>query len=161
MLFRSSRIVEAAPGLDLESAGMGVFGKVEKSPKTRVLADGERVEIWMKENPRPDAAPEWRRAIVAGEKIDCRHAVEGFAQTPCLPECFRGVRAGQLPQHRCAVGDQAPVGYLVVRAQREADAAFPGGTGESLAALDARVWGLVEALRARHAGLFRGGQRGL
>jgi probable phosphoglycerate mutase len=35
---------------------------------------------------------------------------------------------------------------------READAAFPGGTGESLAALDARVWGLVEALRARHAG---------
>lgn len=41
-----SRIVEAAPGLDLESAGMGVFGKVEKSPKTRVLADGERVEIY-------------------------------------------------------------------------------------------------------------------
>ena len=41
-----SRLVEAVPGLDIESSSLGVFGKVEKSPKTRILQDGERVEIF-------------------------------------------------------------------------------------------------------------------
>ena len=35
---------------------------------------------------------------------------------------------------------------------REPDAFFPLGSGESLAMLDARIWGLMESLRARHAG---------
>ncbi len=35
---------------------------------------------------------------------------------------------------------------------REPDAGFPGGRGETLAMLDARVWTFVEAVRARHAG---------
>jgi len=35
---------------------------------------------------------------------------------------------------------------------REPDAGFPGGTGESLAMLDARVWSFVESVRTRHAG---------
>jgi hypothetical protein len=41
-----SRLVEKVPGLDLESVSLGVFGKVEKNPKTRVLKAGERVEIF-------------------------------------------------------------------------------------------------------------------
>jgi hypothetical protein len=41
-----SRLVEKAPGLDLDAADMGVFGKVEKQPKARVLKAGERVEIF-------------------------------------------------------------------------------------------------------------------
>ena len=35
---------------------------------------------------------------------------------------------------------------------REPVAQFPGGSGESLLQFDARIWGLVETLRARHAG---------
>jgi uncharacterized protein len=34
------------PQLELDKASMGVFGKVEASPKSRVLAEGERVEIY-------------------------------------------------------------------------------------------------------------------
>lgn len=34
------------PELDLDRAAMGVFAKVEANPKTRVLAEGERVEIY-------------------------------------------------------------------------------------------------------------------
>lgn len=33
-------------GLDIETAPLGVFGKVERSPKQRVLQGGERVEIY-------------------------------------------------------------------------------------------------------------------
>ena len=35
---------------------------------------------------------------------------------------------------------------------REPALRFPGDTGESLVQFDARIWGLVEALRVRHAG---------
>lgn len=35
---------------------------------------------------------------------------------------------------------------------REPAAQFPGGSGESLIQFDARIWGLIETLRARHAG---------
>ena len=41
-----SRMVEHFPGLDLASASMGVFGKLEKSPQSRVVQAGERVEIY-------------------------------------------------------------------------------------------------------------------
>lgn len=34
------------PELDIEHASMGIFAKVEANPKGRVLADGERVEIY-------------------------------------------------------------------------------------------------------------------
>ena len=34
------------PGLDIERASMGIFSKVEANPKGRVLAEGERVEIY-------------------------------------------------------------------------------------------------------------------
>lgn len=41
-----SGLVEKVPGLDLDNASLGVFGKVEKDPRGRVLKDGERVEIF-------------------------------------------------------------------------------------------------------------------
>jgi len=41
-----SKIVAHFPGLDLENAAMGIFGKIEKKPKQRVLQPGERVEIY-------------------------------------------------------------------------------------------------------------------
>lgn len=41
-----SGLADKAPGLDLAHASLGVFGKVEKDPRQRVLRDGERVEIF-------------------------------------------------------------------------------------------------------------------
>ena len=41
-----SRIVDRFPEIDLENADMGVFGKVERSPRERELQAGERVEIY-------------------------------------------------------------------------------------------------------------------
>lgn len=42
-----SCIAEQFPGLiDPETIPMGVYAKLEPSPKTRVLADGERVELY-------------------------------------------------------------------------------------------------------------------
>lgn len=43
---QKSHIAERFPEIDLESADMGVFGKVERRPKERELQDGERVEIY-------------------------------------------------------------------------------------------------------------------
>jgi uncharacterized protein len=43
---QQSGIAGYFPGLDIERATLGVFGKVEASPKTRPLNDGERVEIY-------------------------------------------------------------------------------------------------------------------
>jgi uncharacterized protein len=43
---QQSGITGFFPELDIERVAMGVFAKVEASPKTRVLAEGERVEIY-------------------------------------------------------------------------------------------------------------------
>jgi uncharacterized protein len=43
---QQSGIAGHFPGLDIDHATLGIYGKVEASPKTRVLADGERVEIY-------------------------------------------------------------------------------------------------------------------
>lgn len=43
---QQSGITEHFPELDLAAASMGVFGKVEGSPRQRVMQDGERVEIY-------------------------------------------------------------------------------------------------------------------
>ncbi len=43
---QQSGIVGFFPGLDIDHASMGIFSKVEANPKARVLADGERVEIY-------------------------------------------------------------------------------------------------------------------
>lgn len=42
-----SHIAERFPGeIDPETAVMGVFAKIEPQPKTRVLGEGDRVEIY-------------------------------------------------------------------------------------------------------------------
>lgn len=41
-----SNIVEHFPEIVLEQASMGIFGRLEKKPKQRVLKDQERVEIY-------------------------------------------------------------------------------------------------------------------
>lgn len=43
---RLSRIAEQFPGLDASSSPMGIFGKAIAAPAERVLANGERVEIY-------------------------------------------------------------------------------------------------------------------
>lgn len=65
-----SRLMELAPGLDLEAASLGVFGKVEKSPKTRVLKDGERVEIFRPLINDPKEARKARAAKVKETRQD-------------------------------------------------------------------------------------------
>ncbi len=41
-----SGIAALVPGLDPEQAGVGIFGRIEKTPRERVLEDGDRVEIY-------------------------------------------------------------------------------------------------------------------
>ncbi|MFA5678788.1 MAG: RnfH family protein [Pseudomonas sp.] len=41
-----SRIAEYFPGLDVDNSPMGIFGKAVAAPAQRVLAEGERVEIY-------------------------------------------------------------------------------------------------------------------
>ncbi|PIE43177.1 MAG: RnfH family protein [Gammaproteobacteria bacterium] len=41
-----SGIVDEFPQIDLETAKMGLFGKVVKSPEDHVLREGDRVEIY-------------------------------------------------------------------------------------------------------------------
>ena len=41
-----TNIAEYFSDLDLETATMGIFAKIEKSPKTRIIQAGERVEIY-------------------------------------------------------------------------------------------------------------------
>ncbi|MCC1497052.1 RnfH family protein [Alcanivorax sp. 1008] len=43
---QQSGIIGFFPELDIEHSSMGVFSKVEANPKGRVLAEGERVEIY-------------------------------------------------------------------------------------------------------------------
>ncbi|HVK99680.1 MAG TPA: RnfH family protein [Dongiaceae bacterium] len=41
-----SGIADRVTGLDLAQAPMGIFGKLERRPKERILEEGERVEIY-------------------------------------------------------------------------------------------------------------------
>ncbi len=43
---KASGILVEFPEIDLDSAKMGVWGKTEKSPDARVMAAGERIEIY-------------------------------------------------------------------------------------------------------------------
>lgn len=53
---RQSGIAGRFPGLELEKASMGVFGKAEPDPACRVLVAGERVEIYRPLKLDPKAA---------------------------------------------------------------------------------------------------------
>tara|TARA_Y100001972_G_scaffold82582_1_gene100534 strand:+ start:117 stop:431 length:315 start_codon:yes stop_codon:yes gene_type:complete len=43
---QQSGITGFFPELDIERSSMGIFSKVEANPKARMLAEGERVEIY-------------------------------------------------------------------------------------------------------------------
>ncbi len=43
---RLSQLAERFPGIDIGRVPLGVFGRLEKDPDTRVLSEGERVEIY-------------------------------------------------------------------------------------------------------------------
>ena len=62
-----SKIVEHFSGLELETATMGVFAKIEKTPKPRVIQAGERVEIY---RPLINDPKEARKARAAKAKED-------------------------------------------------------------------------------------------
>jgi len=41
-----SGLLEIFPEIDLDSADMGVFGKVVRQPKEQMVAEGDRIEIY-------------------------------------------------------------------------------------------------------------------
>lgn len=43
---KQSGITERFPDLDLETATLGVYGKVEPKPRDRVVQEGDRIEIY-------------------------------------------------------------------------------------------------------------------
>lgn len=53
---RLSGLAERFPGLRLEQAAMGVFGKVMADPASRAVRDGDRVEIYRPLTIDPKAA---------------------------------------------------------------------------------------------------------
>ena len=54
--------------LDLDSVEMGIFGKVERKPKEKVLQAGDRVEIYRKLIADPKEVRKQRAAKVKAEK---------------------------------------------------------------------------------------------
>lgn len=63
-----SKIVEHFPQIDPETMPMGIFGKAIRDPKTEVLKDGQRVEIYRPLLIDPKKARANRAAKVKAEK---------------------------------------------------------------------------------------------
>lgn len=63
-----SKIVEHFPQIDPDNAPMGIFGKAIRDPKTEVLKDGQRVEIYRPLLIDPKKARANRAAKVKAEK---------------------------------------------------------------------------------------------
>ncbi|SDH55345.1 hypothetical protein SAMN05216588_105214 [Pseudomonas flavescens] len=68
-----SGLQEHVPGIDLAGAPLGIFGRTVASPETRLLEEGDRVEIYRplladpKEVRKRRAAQAAERAKLAGE----------------------------------------------------------------------------------------------
>lgn len=41
-----SKMTSYFPEINLETASVGIFSKLEKSPKTRLVQDGDRIEVY-------------------------------------------------------------------------------------------------------------------
>jgi putative ubiquitin-RnfH superfamily antitoxin RatB of RatAB toxin-antitoxin module len=67
-----SGIARLFEGLDLASAKMGIFGKVVADPRTHVLADGDRVEIYrpLTADPKEARKARARKAAATGQAAD-------------------------------------------------------------------------------------------
>lgn len=63
-----SRIVDIFPEIDPESAPMGIFAKAIRDPKTEVLKEGQRVEIYRPLVIDPKQARANRAAKLKAEK---------------------------------------------------------------------------------------------
>ena len=63
-----SGIVAQFPEVELESAKMGVFGKVVAKPKEQVLSNGDRVEIYRPLIADPKEVRKERAARIKAEK---------------------------------------------------------------------------------------------
>lgn len=63
-----SGIVEAFPEIDPETIPMGIFGKAITSPKTQVLKEGQRVELYRPLIADPKEARAKRAAKMKAQK---------------------------------------------------------------------------------------------
>lgn len=63
-----SGITEQFPNIDLETAKLGIFGKVVSKPKQTLLAEGDRVEIYRPLIADPKEVRKARAAKVKAEK---------------------------------------------------------------------------------------------
>ena len=62
-----SAITEKFPGLDLENSDMGIFGKIEKDPRSVLLREGDRVEIYRQLIADPKEVRKKRAAQIAAK----------------------------------------------------------------------------------------------
>ncbi len=65
-----SGIQQHFPGLDVQQAPLGIFGKAVAKPEERVLAEGERVEIYRPLLADPKEVRKQRAAKVAQAKAE-------------------------------------------------------------------------------------------
>ena len=65
-----SGIQQHFPGLDVQQAPLGIFGKAVAKPEERVLEEGERVEIYRPLLADPKEARKQRAAKVAQAKAE-------------------------------------------------------------------------------------------
>ncbi len=63
-----SGVVKQFPEIELETAKMGVFGKVVTKPKEQVLSDGDRVEVYRPLIADPKVVRKERAAKIKAEK---------------------------------------------------------------------------------------------
>ena len=65
-----SGIQQHFPGLDVQQAPLGIFGKAVAKPEERVLEEGERVEIYRPSLADPKEVRKQRAAKVAQAKAE-------------------------------------------------------------------------------------------
>lgn len=70
-----SGIQQHFPGLDVQQAPLGIFGKAVAKPEERVLEEGERVEIYRPLLADPKEVRKQRAAKVAQAKAEDRKSV--------------------------------------------------------------------------------------
>lgn len=68
----ASKMDEHFPGLDLQSAPLGIFGKAVLKPEARAVEEGERVEIYRPLIADPKEVRKQRAAKAAQGKAEAR-----------------------------------------------------------------------------------------
>lgn len=65
-----SGITSMFPNIDLPNSDMGIFGKAEREPATKVLREGDRVEIYRPLTADPKEVRKKRAAAAKAKKED-------------------------------------------------------------------------------------------